>query len=282
VDKITAIVITYNESTQIRECLESIKQLTNAIIVVDSFSNDDTVRKALEMTPHVVQHHFESFAQQRIWAQNHPLVQTEWVMHIDADERLSPELSNRIKMLFQQPITCDGIMFPRKTVFRNRWIRFGGHFPVYQARLFRKHKGLSEKRMYDQHYMIDGDIVCLHEPLVNIIDSDMREWKRTHKRAAVWEAQEIVFNPSRVMKKRFWKNPIEQRNWLRYTLYYSSPVFIRAFLYFFIRYILLFGFLDGKQGMIFHYYQGFWYRILVDTHVVKEMYARIGHKCVSY
>jgi len=265
---ISAIVITLNEEKNMADCLGSIHGWVDEIFVVDSGSTDRTIELAKRYTDKICHHEFENFAAQRNWAQDTLPIKNEWVLHLDADERVSAKLAEDLKQIFSAPVEADGIMAPRETVFRGKMIRFGGHYPVYQLRLFRKDKGRSEERMYDQNYIVNGKTVCLKGGIVNIINPDLSEWKARHKRWAKLEAQE-VFNKDRVMKMGLDGSPIERRNWLRYNLYYRLPLFIRPCLYFFYRYILRLGFLDGVQGTVFHFWQGFWYRMLVDSEIYK-------------
>jgi len=86
-------------------------------------------------------------------------------------------------------------------------------------------------------------------------------------RWAELEAREIVegFDPEGRVEASPFGNPIERRRWLREGLYWKLPLFARAFFYWFYRYFLRLGFLDGKEGMIFHFLQGFWFRFLIDA-----------------
>lgn len=264
---ISVIVLTYNEEVNIEECLKSVYGWAEEIIIVDSFSTDKTLEIVKSYTDKIYQHHFENFAQQRNWAQDVLPIKNEWVFHLDADERVSIDLTLELKKTFSSYINTDGFMMPRRTVFRNRWIRYGGHYPVYHLRLFKKAKGRSEERLYDQNYIVNGKIVKLKGDIINIINPDIDAWKSRHKKWAILEAQEILFNTDRILNLKCQGNPIEMRNWLRYKIYYKLPLFIRSFFYFFYRYIVRFGFLDGKQGLIFHFYHGFWYRLTVDREV---------------
>ncbi|MEI6863549.1 MAG: glycosyltransferase family 2 protein, partial [Candidatus Omnitrophota bacterium] len=203
------------------------------------------------------------------WAQDNLPIKNEWVLHLDADERISPELARSMQEIFSKEFDADGIMAPRRTIFNGKWIRFGGHYPVYQLRFFKKTKGRSEERLYDQNYMVSGKVIKAKGDIINIINPNLAEWKIRHRRWAALEAKEILENSARTMNIDLTGNAIERRNWLRYSIYYKAPLFIRPFFYFFYRYILRFGFLDGIQGSVFHFWQGLWYRLLVDKEVNK-------------
>ncbi|MBP7217036.1 MAG: glycosyltransferase family 2 protein [Candidatus Omnitrophica bacterium] len=248
-------------------CLQSITSWVDEIFIVDSFSTDHTLAIAEQFNVKVFQHAFDYFAAQRNWAQDCLPLRHEWILHLDADERVSPALRREIENTFARPHSFDGFMVSRKTIFRNRWIRFGGHYPVYHLKLFKKTKGRSEQRFYDQHFIVDGAVGFLRGDVDNIINPDIREWKAQHAKAAVLEAREILFNKKRMMHEGFLKSPIARRNWLRYRLYYRLPLFVRCAIYFLYRMVFRVGFLDGAQGIRFHILHGFWYRLMVDYQV---------------
>ena len=277
---ISVLILTYYEEKNIEECLRSIYDWAGEIFIVDSFSTDKTIEIAQSYTDKIYQHPFENFAQQRNWAQENLSLKNEWVFHLDADERVSPELNSELKKIFSSKFEADGFMVSRKTIFRGKWIRFGGHYPVYHLRIFKRNKGKSEERLYDQNYIVKGKILKMKGDIINIINPDLKLWKANHIKWAYLEAQEILGNKNRIMNIRLEGNPIERRNWVRYKIYYKMPLFLRPFIYFLYRYILRLGFLDGKQGLIFHFWQGFWYRFLVDIKTYelrKDKYAYIGH-----
>jgi len=265
---ISAIILTYNEERNIRDCLESIYKWVDEIFIIDSGSTDKTLELAWKYTDKIYHHPFENFAQQRNWAQKILPIKNEWVFHLDADERVSPELASELRKILYSNLDADGFMMPRRTIFRGRWIKYGGHYPVYHLRIFKKNRGKCEDRLYDQHYEVEGKTERIKGYIINIIDSDLKLWKQKHKRWAILEAQEFLANRKLDIAIDH-AMPMWQRRWLRYRIYYKMPIFIRTFLYFFYRYFLRLGFLDGRQGLIFHFYQGFWYRFLVDLEIYR-------------
>jgi glycosyltransferase involved in cell wall biosynthesis len=265
---LSVIILTYNEEVNLPACLESLKGLDCEIFVVDSGSTDRTIEIARSYGAHVVEHPFEHYAAQRNWAQQNLPIRSEWVLHLDADERLTPELATEIQQVLQRPSNeVDGFMLRKRTVFMGRWIRHGGHYPSYHLRLFRVGKGCCEDRLYDQHFVVDGCVERLRHDYVDVITSDLQTWTLRHLRWAELEIREItrmVRDGPRVEADPF-GNSIERRRWLRERVYQRMPLFVRAFLYFLYRYFVRLGFLDGKEGLIFHFLQGCWYRFLVDA-----------------
>ena len=169
-----------------------------------------------------------------------------------------------------------GLMASRRTMFMGRWIRRGGHYPVYHAIAFRRGWGFCEEREYDQHFVIKGKAEVLKADVVDIITDSLTNFTSRHNRWATLEAAEAMEDTLKkagtVVKANKNGNPMEQRRWLRMR-YYRSPIFLRVFLYFAYRYVVRLGFLEGKEGLIFHFLQGFWFRLLVDAKIYEARQA---------
>lgn len=265
---ISVIILTLNEEKNIENCLRSIKW-SDEIFVVDSGSSDKTLDIAKKYTDKIYQHRFFNYSQQRNWAQNNLPIKNEWIFHLDADERPERNLAFELVKIVGLAGQADGLMVARKTYFRGRWIKRGGHFPVYHLRIFKKEKGYCENRLYDQHFIVKGKTEKTKNGIINIIDPALKQWKGKHQRWAYLEASEIISKKKREVKMNLRGNPIEKRNWFRYKIYYILPLFIRPFLYFFYRYVIRLGFLDSRQGLIFHFWQGLWFRLKVDKEIFK-------------
>ncbi|MBI4335511.1 MAG: glycosyltransferase family 2 protein [Candidatus Omnitrophica bacterium] len=263
---VSVIVLTYNEERHIERCLNSAYEWADEIFVVDSYSTDNTVGICRRYSENIYQHPFENYAAQRNWAQENLPIRNEWVFHLDADEAVSQELALELRKMFSRPVDCDGFIMARKTMFRNRWIKHGGHYPVYHLRLFKKANGGCEKRLYDQHYVVFSNIGKISGDIVNVINPDLRSWRAQHRRWAALEAQEVLLNSNRPMPPETSPAPMRWRKRLRHK-YYKLPLFTRAVVYFIYRYVLRLGFLDGRQGFIFHFWQGLWYRWRIDAEI---------------
>ncbi len=267
-NELSVIVLTHNEESKLPDCLESVAGLGAETFVVDSGSTDRTVEIARAAGAAVTEHLFENYAAQRNWAQENLPIRTEWVLHLDADERPTSELVDEIREVLEDPPDdVDGFLLRRRTVFMGRWIRHGGHYPSYHLRLFRKDRGRCEDRRYDQHFIVPGNVAQLKHDYVDVVMSDLATWTRRHVRWAEQEAREMMErqnSPHRV-RENLLGNPIERRRWMRGRLYARAPMFARALAYWIYRYFFRFGFLDGREGLIFHFLHGFWYRFLVDA-----------------
>jgi glycosyltransferase involved in cell wall biosynthesis len=281
--RVSVIVLAYNEEANLPDCLASLKYLDCEVLVVDSGSTDATREIARQAGAAIFEHPFETYGAQRNWAQGHLPLAADWVLHIDSDERLTPELVAEINgVLLNLPPDVDGFLFRKRTFFMGRWIRHGGHYPSYHLRLFRKDRGGCEERLYDQHYVVSGKVRKLEHDYVDVLTSDLSVWSARHVRWAELEAREIAegYDPEGRVKASPFGNPIARRRWLREGLYWKLPLFLRAFLYWFYRYFLRLGFLDGKEGMIFHFLQGFWFRFLIDAKLV-EMKKRAAERATT-
>ncbi len=269
---VSIVVLTFNEEANLPACLDSIRGLECDSFVVDSGSTDRTLDIARQYGAHVASHPFDNYARQRNWAQQNLPITTEWVIHLDADERLTPELVQEINGMFREHrLTADGYMFRKRTMFMGRWIKHGGHYPSFHLRLFKRARGRCEDRLYDQHFVVDGKVEVLKNDYIDVLTSDLGTWTARHNRWAELEAREMLTlqqqqQEGRVRSDAF-GNPIERRRWLREGFFAKWPLFLRAFLYWGYRYFLRLGFLDGTEGLIFHFLQGCWFRFLVDAKI---------------
>jgi glycosyltransferase involved in cell wall biosynthesis len=266
--QLSVIILTHNEEANLPACLESLNGLDCEIFVVDSGSTDSTVEIAKAAGASVVEHPFDTYAAQRNWALQNLPTRGDWVLHLDADERLTAELVSEINQRLQESSQeMDGFLLRKRTVFMGRWIRHGGHYPSYHLRLFRKGRGHCEDRLYDQHFLVSGRVGRLNHDYLDVITSDLRTWTLRHARWAGLEAREMMAedSSSHRVQPALSGNPIERRRWMRERLYARAPLFLRALLYWFYRYVVRMGFLDGKEGLVFHFLQGCWYRFLIDA-----------------
>ncbi|HVG41014.1 MAG TPA: glycosyltransferase family 2 protein [Chitinophagaceae bacterium] len=268
---ITAIILTYNEALNIRECLKSVEEIASQIIIVDSGSTDATITIAKEFNCDILTHSFENYSQQRNWALSNAKINNEWILNLDADHRLTLELQKELRLVFSNDIApaVNGFLTSRKTIFMGKWIRYGGHYPTYHATLFRKNKGFCEIKNYDQHFKVEGNVVKLKGDVIDVITDSLFNFTNRHNKWSDFEAHDQVFKEAdnnSVIKSDLRGNPIQKRRYLK-SIYEKFPLFVRPFIYFIIRYFFRLGFLDGTTGLIFHFLQGFWFRFLVDAKV---------------
>lgn len=279
---ISAVVLTYNEEKNLEACLQSLKDFADEIFVVDSGSTDRTLDIARTFGANIVSHPFEYYSQQRNWALFNLPIRNEWVLNLDADHRLTEELRKNLRKTFIQPLPDDlnGFLISRRTIFMGKWIRFGGHYPVFHAVLFRKNKGFCEEKLYDQHYKVEGRLQKLRGDIADIFADSLERFTERHNRWSSLEAAELFrggpVEKDRLVSASLTGDAIQQRRFLK-SVYERFPLFVRPFTYFFIRYIIRLGFLDGKQGLIFHFLQGFWFRFLIDAKIYESRRTQSGN-----
>jgi hypothetical protein len=216
-------------------------------------------------------HPFEDYGRQRNWAIDNLPLKYDWQLHLDADERLSGELSARINALRGAfPAGIDGYYLPRLVHFMGQPIRHGGMYPIWHLRLFRRGKGRCEDRRYDQHFKVDGPTDRIDAPMIDDIRMSLAEWTARHNRWSDAEVGEILNpSPEGVIAGRLGGDPVERKRALRGS-YYQAPLFLRAFSLFFYRYVLRLGFLDGRPGLVFFVLQTFWFRFLIDAKIYEK------------
>lgn len=270
IEELTVIVLTYNEEKNIAAVLQSVQNVTKNILVVDSYSTDATLSIVETMGIAYIQHSFENYSVQRNWAQANNPFKTEWVMHLDADEPITPELANWLQHDFdKEKNSADGFMFSRKTIFLGRWIKHGGQYPNFHLRLYKTALGKCENKAYDQHFVVDGTVQQIaHADIINTVAANLDDFIIAHNRWATKEAVEIVTTREKGdVRASLFGNAIERRRWLKRNIFERAPLFSRSFMFFFYRYFIRFGFLDGKPGLIFFVLQSFWFRFLIDAKV---------------
>jgi glycosyltransferase involved in cell wall biosynthesis len=273
---ISVLVLTYNEVRNLRACLESVSVLAGEIFVVDSGSNDGTVDVARHHGAEVITHAFETHAKQWNWALRSLPFSREWTLCLDADHRVTVELTDEIVRLFRDGVPLrevDGFYIKRRQVFRGKWIRHGGYYPKYMLKLVRHDRSwCDERELIDFRLYVKGPTRLLRHDIIeaNENEADISFWIAKHNRFASLQAKEEM---RRARDKAPWAvtptlfgTPDQQVLWLK-DRWYRMPLYVRPFFYFFYRYILRLGFLDGKEGFVFHVLQAFWYRLLVDIHL---------------
>ena len=270
---LTVVILTYNEERHIQRCLENVLQLTNKIYVVDCFSTDKTQEIAESLGAHVVCHEWPgNQAEQFNWALDNLAIDTEWVLRLDADEYCSDELVDEIKQkLPTLPKDIGAVQLALGREFMGKRLRYGVASQIKIIRLFRYGRARYEKRVMDEHLMLTDDsrVLAFEHKFYDASLLPIDEFVKKHNGYAMREASILLaakygsvmgdasdIYGDDVSKKRQQKN-----------MYAKMPLFVRAIMYFTYRYILRLGFLDGKEGFIWDFMQGLWYRILVDVNV---------------
>jgi glycosyltransferase involved in cell wall biosynthesis len=257
---VTAIIATRNEGRNLPRCLEALKTLAQ-VFVVDSQSTDDSVEIARNQGVQVVQFHYRGgWPKKRQWAMDTLPITQEWILLLDADEVLTTELSEEIRVAIQNP-AIDGYLIRLDIWFLGRALRHGD-IALWKTSLFRRGKGQFECRLKDQdasmadmevheHIVVDGATAKLRNPLTHHNVESLSRYIRKHDEYSNWESRVLLERADDVDKAlppSLFGTQAQRRRWLKRKLFAvpGSPVLL--FLY---RYVFRLGFLDGVPGLIY-------------------------------
>ena len=225
--KLSVLLPTYNEGCMLTDCLESVKW-ADEILVVDLFSTDQTLEIARTYGARILQHEYINSAKQKNWAM--PQCTHEWVLQVDADERLEPELQAEIQELLKEPPAgVDGYMVPTFNYLLGRPLKTAGGYPDNRLRLFRRTKGRFEDKEVDARLMVPGQVQFLHHHVLHFGMENISRKLSQLDRYTRYEADE--------REKRG-----RRYSWLNLVF---RP--LAAFLYY---YVYKLGFLEGVRGLI--------------------------------
>lgn len=272
---LTVLIITKNEEENLKKCIASLGGIARRIVVVDSFSTDKTVETAKALGADVYQNPFVDHATQLNWGLANTDIDTEWIMRMDADEELTKELRQEIgEKLPGLPPGITGVELKRRVYFLGRWIRHGGVYPTILLRIFRRDKAVCEQTLMDEHFILkEGKTVLFRQDLIDNNTKSLEWWIGKHNWYSNKEVQDHLEKEQQlrdgvtIKPRLFGGGPAEKKRWLKYMVYYKTPLMRRAHWYFIYRYFFRLGFLDGKEGLAFHFLQGYWYRFLVDAKI---------------
>lgn len=270
---LSVVILTYNEQKHIARCLKSLSEVASEIIVVDSFSTDNTVSIAKEYGARVYQNPWVNYAKQFNYGLTKVSGEFRWVMRMDSDEYLTDELIREINSSVDGLHEFNGFYIKRRVHFMERWIKNGDYYPVWLLRIWKNKEGVCEERWMDEHINLKNAVTSnLEYDLVDDNKNNLTWWTEKHNNYATREAIDLLnlqyslFNVSDDVIPNVFGEQEERKRWLKMK-YASLPLFLRPFLYFIYRYVIRLGFLDGRQGFIWHFLQGFWYRFLVDAKI---------------
>jgi glycosyltransferase involved in cell wall biosynthesis len=285
---LSVIVLTYNEEIHLERLLKNIADFADEIFIVDSFSTDKTLEIAKQYGAKISQHPFANQAEQFNWALDNLEIKNDWILRLDADEYLTEELKNEISEVLFNMRTSDvqnidvnvrtsdvpkinGYYIKRRVYFMGRWIKHGGYYPTWFLRIWRKGAGRMEMRQVDEHVvLLRGRAERLKNDFVDDNKKCLELWTARQNNYSSREAMQVL-NPAKAGEAKVERlgGPVASRRRLK-KFYLKLPLFWRSLVYFIYRYFFRLGFLDGKEGLIFHFLQGFWYRFLVDAKLYEK------------
>ena len=273
---ITVIILTYNEEIHIKRCLDIITPIVKSVFVIDCYSTDCTVEIAQSYSNvNVLQHAWPTtkYAGQLNWALANAPISTKWVMRLDADEYPMPDLLKEMEL--KLPVIhegINGIILKRRHIFMGKWMK-RGIYPVKLLRIFRYKKAICEQRLMDEHIqLLEGDCIEFEHDFCDENLNNISWFCHKHVDYAIREAVDLLdieldLTGAAVSDDGKRISPQAEAKRRKKHIYAKKPLFWRSFAYFIYRYIVKRGFLDGTEGFLFAFIQGWWYRTLVDAKV---------------
>lgn len=226
--RLAAVVLTYNEQHHIADCLATLT-FADSRLVFDSFSTDETVKIAQACGADVIQHAFIDYAKQRSAALDAVRDSADWVLFVDADERVTPELAAAIRAALAQGHAYAGWRIARHNYIFGRLTRGAGWFPDYQTRLLRVGAAhYDPDRQVHEVVLLDGPLGTIDTPLVHYNYHDLAQFTAKQRKYAAYEAKILHQQGVRPKPRNFILQPLRQFKW---------------------RYIELGGWRDGFHGL---------------------------------
>lgn len=281
---LSVVILTHNEAMHISRALESVRGIAVKVFVIDSGSSDGTVQIAEKNGATVLHHPFVNYAQQFQWALDNAPISTRWVMRLDADEIIEPDLAAVIaRELPTLPADVAGVNLDRKHIFMGRWVRHGGRYPLRLLRIWRHGQGRIEDRWMDEHMVVwGGRTVNFKGGFADHNVNDLTFFTNKHNKYATREAIDVLnqrlglFARDEALNSESASWQASAKRWAKERVYNRLPFTLSATLYFLWRYIFQLGFLDGRSGLVYHFLQGYWYRFLVGAKLM-EFERAIAH-----
>lgn len=278
---ISVIILTFNEEKHIARCIKSLSTFTDKVFIVDSGSTDKTVEIAKGLGAEVIVNQWVNYATQfNFGIENNPF-KTKWLMRMDSDEYVLPELSDEINQKLAFTLEeISGMYIKRRVIFFEKWIKHGAFYPMWLMRIWRNGHGICEESWMDEHIkLFQGNVIHLEKDLVDHNLNNITWWTQKHNLYTIREVIDILnikynFRDFVAVEPKLFGTQEERKRYLK-VKYASIPLFTRPIFYFIYRYFLRLGFIDGKQGLMWHFLQGFWYRFLIDVKIY-EIYQRVG------
>jgi glycosyltransferase involved in cell wall biosynthesis len=284
-NNLSVIILTYNEEKHIERCIKTALEVSDNIYLVDSFSTDRTVQVAENLGAKVIQNSWPGYqAAQFNWGLENLSIETRWVLRLDADEYLSDGLINEINEKLEHiDEDVSGIVLNRKQDCFGTWVH-----PLELLRIFEYDKGKCEDRWMDEHIVLSSGKTTHFEHL--FLDHNLNSfgwWVNKHNGYSIREAIELldvelnITGSQKVVEGIGEEASKKRKKKLKYA---KSPLFWRSFAYFVYRYFFKLGFLKGKGQFIWDFFQGWWYRTLVDVKIyeIKQAAGNDPDKIAEY
>lgn len=270
---LTAIILTKNEEANIKKCIESIFGFAKRIIVIDSFSDDNTTKIAEDLGAEVYQNKFINYATQFNWGLDNTQINTKWVLRLDADERFTSDLSEELTDIIegQKDTDINGIVLNSSLFFLNKKLRYGA-CNKRKLMVFKYGFGRIENRRMDEHTILkSGRAVEAKNKYLHYDFKSIDIFIRKLNWYATREMQDYMEFKSGKKSQNLNDKKIQKTRNKKFKFYYRFPLFVRSNLLFVYFYFFKLGFLDGKEGFIYNYLYTRFYRLLVDIKIYEQI-----------
>jgi len=274
-NQFSIIILTYNEESHLPRLLKSVAELDAPLFILDSGSTDNTLTITAEYGAVVLSHPFENHPKQWDFALKNFEIKTPWVICLDADQVVTPELKVKLLNFIDENYKgIDGIYFNRKNYFKGRWIKHGGYSPFYLLKMIRFGVGYSDlNENMDHRFIVPGKTEVWKDGYIleeNLKENNIKFWIDKHNRysdlVAAEEVERMLNLRTQTIKPNFWGSPDERTARLK-QIWWQLPRYTRPMLYFIYRIFFQLGILDGREGVIFHFLQAYWFRLIVDVKI---------------
>ncbi len=286
---VSVLIPAKNEELNLQACLESVA-VADEIFVIDSHSEDKSIEIAESFGAKVVQFHFNgSWPKKKNWSLENIPFRNDWVLIVDCDERITPELWTEIQKAIANS-EYNGYYLNRKVFFLGKWIRFGGKYPDWNLRLFEHQLGRYENLNTEdiantgdnevhEHVILQGRVGYLKEDILHIDFRDIYQWLARHNRYSNWEAR-VYYNlltrkdNNSTIGSSLFGDPVQRKRFLK-KIWVQLPFkpFLRFVLFYFIRLGFLDGFAGYTYGRLLSQYE---YQIGVKLHELRHFSGKLN------
>ncbi|MEN6595510.1 MAG: glycosyltransferase family 2 protein [Clostridiaceae bacterium] len=269
---VTAIVLTFNEEMNIENCIRSLAGFCKRVVVVDSGSTDRTLEIARSLGADVLHNEYIYYAQQFNWGVDNAGITTRWTLRLDADERFTPQVCARSEQVLieHEQDDVNGVVMESDFFFLGRQMKHGGS-KKRKIMLFRTGAGRIENRRRDAHTILfSGRTVAISERYLHCDYKDLSSYIDRYNKYATREMLDYLDFEQGTGFDVQTDEKLRKHRKKKFTFYYRAPMFFRAWLWFVFNYYLRLGFLDGREGYLYHFFESYWYRFLVDAKIYEH------------
>ena len=262
--KIVAIILTYNSEHSIKKTIKSAKKITKDIVIVDSYSKDNTLKIAKSLNCKIIKKKFINYSTQRNFIIKKYNKLCDWQLHLDTDEILTQKLIQNIKVILTSEEKKYVYLIKRSVIFMKKKLFFGGS-SNWHLRLFPSQTTSVENTIYDQHFISNKPKKYLSGDLNDFLSSNISKWIISHDNYSSIIAKDKYRNIKKTVNANFFGNNIERLRFLK-NIYLKFPFScLKPIILFIYKYFFLLGCLDGKAGFYYCFFNSLWFRTLIEA-----------------